>query len=174
MRHAYPAIIDVNPDAVHRTSTKGEMLGRYGVTFPDIPGCVSAGDTIAEAMANAREALVMHLEVMAENGVAAPEPRAFEVIETDPNLKIAAIALVEVQVASPPVRVNISIDAGLLEEIDAVSSNRSAFLADAARVRLGRNPDAGVPVRNTMASASSHLTQSGAGKDRKPKAKRQA
>jgi predicted RNase H-like HicB family nuclease len=33
----------------------------YGVYFPDLPGCVSAGDTIEEAARNAEEALSLHL-----------------------------------------------------------------------------------------------------------------
>ena len=32
----------------------------YGVSFPDVPGCVSAGDTMQEALANAAEALAGH------------------------------------------------------------------------------------------------------------------
>ncbi|KAB2876452.1 MAG: HicB family protein, partial [Bauldia sp.] len=27
----------------------------YGVSFPDLPGCISAGDTLDEALANAAE-----------------------------------------------------------------------------------------------------------------------
>jgi predicted RNase H-like HicB family nuclease len=34
----------------------------YGVTFPDLPGCFSAGDTIEEALVNAREAAECHIE----------------------------------------------------------------------------------------------------------------
>ena len=34
----------------------------YGVTFPDLPGCFSAGDTIEEALANAQEAAECHIE----------------------------------------------------------------------------------------------------------------
>ena len=34
----------------------------YGVTFPDLPGCFSAGETIEEALANAKEAAECHIE----------------------------------------------------------------------------------------------------------------
>ncbi len=34
----------------------------YGVTVPDLPGCFSAGSTIDEAMAMAREAIELHVE----------------------------------------------------------------------------------------------------------------
>ncbi len=40
----------------------------YGVYFPDLPGCVSAGDTIEEAARNAEEALSLHLRGIVEDG----------------------------------------------------------------------------------------------------------
>ena len=46
----------------------------YGVSFPDLPGCVTAGATLEEARAMASEALALHLEGMAEDGDAIPEP----------------------------------------------------------------------------------------------------
>lgn len=30
----------------------------YGVSFPDVPGCIAAGDTFEEAIANAADAIV--------------------------------------------------------------------------------------------------------------------
>lgn len=36
--------------------------GRWSATFPEIPGCGSAGDTEEEAVANAREALALWFE----------------------------------------------------------------------------------------------------------------
>jgi predicted RNase H-like HicB family nuclease len=37
-----------------------EETGRWSATFPELPGCVSAGDTEAEAVANAMEALKLY------------------------------------------------------------------------------------------------------------------
>ena len=36
----------------------------YGVSFPDVAGCISAGDTFEEAVANAAEALTGHFAAM--------------------------------------------------------------------------------------------------------------
>jgi predicted RNase H-like HicB family nuclease len=58
----------------------------YGVSFPDVPGCVSAGDTLNEALANAAEALSGHLTLMREDGDAIPEPRSVEAIRADLQL----------------------------------------------------------------------------------------
>jgi predicted RNase H-like HicB family nuclease len=35
---------------------------RWSAVFPELPGCATAGDTEAEAVANAREALVLWFE----------------------------------------------------------------------------------------------------------------
>jgi len=46
----------------------------YLVTFPDLPGCMSDGDTIEEAIANAMDAEHSWIETAKEFGDAIPEP----------------------------------------------------------------------------------------------------
>ena len=46
----------------------------YGVFFPDLPGCITAGTTFEEAREMAREALALHLEGMAADGEYIPPP----------------------------------------------------------------------------------------------------
>jgi antitoxin HicB len=48
--------------------------GGYLVEYPEIPGCMSDGETIEEAIANGREALRDCLEVFKESGRKAPKP----------------------------------------------------------------------------------------------------
>ncbi len=57
----------------------------YGVSFPDVPGCVSAGDTFEEAIGNAAEALSGHFSAMRADGEAIPTPRDFESLKRDPE-----------------------------------------------------------------------------------------
>jgi predicted RNase H-like HicB family nuclease len=57
----------------------------YGVSFPDVPGCISAGDTFEEAVANAAEALGGHFALMKADGDAVPQPRSFEQLRHDPD-----------------------------------------------------------------------------------------
>src|SRR5256885_10953569 len=57
----------------------------YGVSFPDVPGCISAGDTFEEAVANAAEALAGHLALMKADGDALPSPRSFDELKRDPG-----------------------------------------------------------------------------------------
>lgn len=46
----------------------GDETHAFGVIVPDIPGCHSAGDTLEEAYANAKEAIKGHLELLVEMG----------------------------------------------------------------------------------------------------------
>ncbi|OGQ98427.1 MAG: hypothetical protein A2505_06345 [Deltaproteobacteria bacterium RIFOXYD12_FULL_55_16] len=48
--------------------------GGYLVTFPDLPGCMSDGNTIEEAIANGMDAEHSWLETAREFGDAIPEP----------------------------------------------------------------------------------------------------
>lgn len=57
----------------------------YGVSFPDVPGCISAGDTFEEAVANAGKALAGHFAAMRADGEAIPAPRTFEQLKRDPE-----------------------------------------------------------------------------------------
>ena len=57
----------------------------YGVSFPDVPGCISAGDTFEEAVSNAAEALAGHFAAMRTDGEAVPAPRSFEALKRDPD-----------------------------------------------------------------------------------------
>lgn len=48
----------------------------FAAYLPDVPGCVATGKTMEEVKNNIAEALVMHLEGLAEDGQPAPEPKA--------------------------------------------------------------------------------------------------
>ncbi|MFB2878254.1 type II toxin-antitoxin system HicB family antitoxin [Floridanema aerugineum] len=48
--------------------------GNYSAYVPDLPGCVSVGDTIEEVKKNIQEAIAFHLEGMQEDGLPIPQP----------------------------------------------------------------------------------------------------
>ncbi len=48
--------------------------GNWSAYVPDLPGCVSLGDTLEETEKNIREAIELHVEVMQEHGDEIPEP----------------------------------------------------------------------------------------------------
>lgn len=116
----------------------------YGVVFPDLPGCVSGGDTVQEAAVNAAEALALHIEGMLEQGGSVPDPSPLDAplpewLANAPGT-IAARVLVPVEVPGRSVRTNITLDEGLLARLDAAATaqgmSRSGFIAQAVRERL--------------------------------------
>ncbi len=48
--------------------------GSWGAVVPDLPGCMSAGNTLAEARANVREAIAGWIEFERQRGHTIPEP----------------------------------------------------------------------------------------------------
>ena len=46
----------------------------YSAYCPDLPGCVSAGDTVAGTLANFRVALQLHVAGLREDGAPLPAP----------------------------------------------------------------------------------------------------
>ena len=46
----------------------------YSAYLPDVPGCISTGKTVAQTLANLREALQMHFDAMVEDGDPIPNP----------------------------------------------------------------------------------------------------
>ena len=47
----------------------------YGAYVPDLPGCVSTGDSWTEIQANIREAIAFHIEGLMMDDDSVPEPR---------------------------------------------------------------------------------------------------
>ncbi|MCL6262158.1 type II toxin-antitoxin system HicB family antitoxin [Craterilacuibacter sp. RT1T] len=56
----------------------GDEAHAFGVIVPDIPGCFSAGDTLNEALRNAKEAIGLHLQGMAEEGMKVPAANSMQ------------------------------------------------------------------------------------------------
>jgi predicted RNase H-like HicB family nuclease len=110
----------------------------YGVSFPDFPGCVSAGTDLDDAHRMGAEALQFHVEGMIEDGQAIPEPSSLESVMHDQNNRDGVAILVPLADAQKKtVRVNITLPEDALMAIDAYAEahglTRSGFLATAAR-----------------------------------------
>lgn len=110
----------------------------FGVSFPDLPGVVTAGTTLDEARDMAEEALAFHLEGMADDGEAIPEPSSLEEIMSNPENRSGVAILVSVKNEQPKiVRVNITLPGDVLEQIDRYAEahgyTRSGLLTQAAK-----------------------------------------
>ncbi len=58
--------------------------GGYTVTVPALPGCITEGDSLEEALANAKDAIRLYLEDLIANGEPVPlesEPPRLEAVE---------------------------------------------------------------------------------------------
>ncbi len=111
----------------------------YGVSFPDFPGCVTAGATLDEARALAAEALALHAEGMLEDGEALPVPSSLDEImeERENRDAVAFLVPLPAKAAARAVRINVTLPEDVLAEIDAYAEGhgftRSGFLARAAK-----------------------------------------
>ncbi|MGH6835197.1 MAG: type II toxin-antitoxin system HicB family antitoxin [Methylocella sp.] len=77
----------LNIRMTHYVAIVEEQNGKaFGVWFPDLPGCVSAGDTLDEAMLNAVEALELWAEAMIESGQKIPPPRSLTDLKADSEI----------------------------------------------------------------------------------------
>ena len=111
----------------------------FGVTVPDLPGCFSGGDTVEDALASAKEAIDLHLEGLAEEGMGWPERQPIDDHRKNPDFAGGLWALVEVKTRfeDRSEKINITLPSRLLAQIDrytkARGETRSGFLAEAAR-----------------------------------------
>jgi antitoxin HicB len=65
----YPFIMN------HLNSEEG---GGYYIEFPDLPGCISDGESIEETLKNGREAVICWIDAAKEIGRSIPKPGDFE------------------------------------------------------------------------------------------------
>lgn len=112
----------------------------WGVVVPDLPGCFSAGDSMDEALENAREAIDLHVETLIEDGAAIPATRPLAQHQADPAYAGWVWAVVEVPVEKylgPAEKINITVPRLVLARIDEYAKShglsRSGFLVEAAR-----------------------------------------
>ena len=114
----------------------GTSTEAYGVVVPDLPGCFSAGDTLDEAMENAKEAIELWLEVAIDDGMAVPEPKPLAEHQRKREFKGWTWDLVTIDIASlsdKVERINITLPSRVLRRIDqaakAAGESRSGYIA---------------------------------------------
>ncbi|MBT1427556.1 type II toxin-antitoxin system HicB family antitoxin [Dickeya dianthicola] len=123
----------------------GDDTHAYGVTVPDLPGCFSAGDTLDEAIANAKDALTGHIELLIEMGQDIPAVSSVGALAKSPEYTGYTWAVVDIDVTrlmGGVEKINVTLPKSLIDRIDrCVASNpefksRSGFLAQAALERI--------------------------------------
>lgn len=118
----------------------GETKG-YTVTFPDLPGCITEGDTLEEALYMAKEALELHLYGMEEDNDLIPEPTPPENIRLS---KGAFLALIEAwmlpvrdEMANKAIKKTLTIPKWLNDIAEKEKVNFSQILQSALKQYLG-------------------------------------
>lgn len=71
MEYIYPAIFHANDD------------GTYTITYPDLPGCISEGKSLGNALFMAEDALTQWIEYLSEKKMQIPGASAMNEIKTD-------------------------------------------------------------------------------------------
>lgn len=127
--YIYPAVFDPCEE------------GGYCVTFPDLPGIVTEGDSIEESLAMAKEALELHLYGMEEDSDPIPEasnPGQLKAPEGGfISLVDAYMPLFREKQANKAVKVTVTIPGWLKGEADKNGINYSHVLQTGIKERLG-------------------------------------
>ncbi|KTS18387.1 phage-like protein [Pantoea dispersa] len=125
----------------------GDETTAYGVTVPDLPGCFSAGDTLEEAVKNAKEAIIGHLELMVELGQDIPAVSDLKSLMKSAEFAGYVWVLVDVDVTrilGGSEKINVTLPKLLIDRIDRCVAThpefktRSGFLAQVALERIAK------------------------------------
>lgn len=106
-----------------------EENGSYWVEFPDLEGCQTFGDNIAETMENAKEALAGYSAVLLEEGKSLPAPTPIQNIKSAEN---SFATLIDAKPASTKrsVKKTLSIPAWLNDLAEAAHAPYSSILQE--------------------------------------------
>ena len=127
------------PIAIEKPANTNEC---YGVIVPDIAGCFSAGDTLDEAVKNAHEAIILHLDMLADEGEDIPQATNITSHQDNPDYQGMIWALVEVDLSDymgKAEKINVTLPSRLIVKIDekvkahkSLYKSRSNYLAQLA------------------------------------------
>ncbi|EOV6090676.1 type II toxin-antitoxin system HicB family antitoxin [Klebsiella aerogenes] len=123
--------------------------GTFDGYFPDIEGCMFAGNDLESALRDAETAFGQHMEVLTEQGghVPAPSDPADYLGDERLTMDNGFLALVEIDPSkyeTKAVKFNLTMPGNLLTAIDRYIEkngrykNRSAFLSEIARKEIAR------------------------------------
>jgi predicted RNase H-like HicB family nuclease len=142
----------------------------FGISFPDVPGCISAGDSLEECLAAGEQALNFHLEGLAEAKQSIPDASDLRAVtasarEDNDDGTLFAVQMIPAFLPGKTTRVTLTMPEDLLARIDAASGNyeRSGWIAAAAQAKLAGEVEMRVKkmVRGKFKTVGKIKTQSG-------------
>lgn len=123
MEYIYPGVFEQNND------------GSYTITFPDLPGCISEGKSLSNAIDMAQSALTQWIEYLLEEKEDVPSPSDIKTIKTSSS---QFVNLIRAEVRdNRAVRRTVSIPGWLDTKATNAGISLSKILQDALKERLG-------------------------------------
>ena len=122
MEYVYPAIFDPNED------------GSFTITYPDLPGCISEGKSLANAMYMAQVALTEWIEYLTDKNHTLPIPSDIKRLETSGN-EFANLVRAEIK-DKHAVRRTVSIPKWMDDSASQMRLSLSRVLQEALRERI--------------------------------------
>ncbi|MFA6188969.1 MAG: type II toxin-antitoxin system HicB family antitoxin [Sulfuricurvum sp.] len=114
----------------------GNETTAFGVIVPDLVGCFSAGDTLDEAIDNAKEAITLHIDGLFDDNEAIPAPSPVSRYSLLNEYAGYIWAIVDIDPAildDKAERVNITLPRRVLARLDAkakeAGETRSGYIA---------------------------------------------
>jgi len=114
----------------------GDETHAFGVIFPDLPGCYPAGDTLEEAIKDAKKCAEFWMEDMIDEGYPINPPSSFDVIAKNPEYKGWIFAYIDIdmeKLTGKTERINICLPKRVLRRLDNLAKkagdSRSGYLA---------------------------------------------
>ena len=122
MEYVYPALFHANDD------------GSYTVTYPDLPGCISEGKSLSNAIYMAQTALSQWIEYLSDNNKDIPAASVLNSITTEEN---EFVNLVRAEVKDGrAVKRTVSIPKWMDERVSKSGLSLSRVLQDALSQRF--------------------------------------
>ena len=120
--YLYPAVFQENKD------------GSYTITYPDLPGCISEGKTMVEAMRMAEEALSQWMEYLEDKAMVIPRASAIGDVMVNAD---EFVNLIRVEVRDKrAVRRTVSIPKWMDDKVLETGLSLSRVLQEALKERL--------------------------------------
>lgn len=128
--YVFPAILSFDDDGI-------------AVEFPDLPGCLTYGETSEDAIQNAKEALGLHIYGLEEENMMIPEPTNIEKLKLETNQVPVLIDVImpihRKAIENYSVKKTLTIPQWLNKEAIKHDINFSQVLQDALKEYLGIN-----------------------------------
>ncbi len=120
--YVYPAIFHPNDD------------GSFSITYPDLPGCISEGKTLGNAMYMAQAALTQWIEYLIDKKQSLPEASNLEHLEVDQG-EFPSLIRAEIK-DNRAVKRTVSIPKWMDDKVIESGLSLSRVLQDALRERM--------------------------------------